>query len=189
MVKKVNKAKLGFTLIELLVVIAIIGVLASIVLASLNTARVKARDARRIADIKQIQLALELYADSSAGSGMYPVGTTSCNYPTTIRGLFAINPTQIARVPRDPSTAASATATGCYLYASGSGASTPNASYHIAATLEDVNNSALAGDRDCDSTSINTITSCFLANSTTGATVEAGFSGLDSAGSIFDLTN
>ena len=53
----------GFTLIELLVVIAIIGVLASVVLASLNTARKKSRDARRIADIKQIQLALELYFD------------------------------------------------------------------------------------------------------------------------------
>ena len=53
--------KKGFTLIELLVVIAIIGILASVVLASLNSARKKSRDARRVADIKQIQLALELY--------------------------------------------------------------------------------------------------------------------------------
>ena len=50
----------GFTLIELLVVIAIIGVLASTVLASLNSARVKARDARRFADLGQIRLAIEL---------------------------------------------------------------------------------------------------------------------------------
>lgn len=51
----------GFTLIELLVVIAIIGLLASIILVSLNSAREKARDTRRVADIKQIQIALELY--------------------------------------------------------------------------------------------------------------------------------
>lgn len=53
----------GFTLIELLVVIAIIGVLSSVVLASLNTARMKARDARRLAEIQQLQLALDLYYD------------------------------------------------------------------------------------------------------------------------------
>jgi prepilin-type N-terminal cleavage/methylation domain-containing protein len=51
----------GFTLIELLVVIAIIGLLASIILASLNNARIKARDAKRIADLRDFQLALELY--------------------------------------------------------------------------------------------------------------------------------
>ncbi|PIZ56329.1 MAG: prepilin-type cleavage/methylation domain-containing protein, partial [Candidatus Tagabacteria bacterium CG_4_10_14_0_2_um_filter_40_13] len=55
------KSKKGFTLIELLVVIAIIGILASVVLASLNSARKKSRDARRVADIKQIQLALEMF--------------------------------------------------------------------------------------------------------------------------------
>lgn len=58
-----NKTKQGFTLIELLVVIAIIGLLSSIVLASLNSARIKARDARRISDIRQIRTALEFYYD------------------------------------------------------------------------------------------------------------------------------
>lgn len=63
--KQCNNAtmKKAFTLIELLVVIAIIGLLASIVLVALNSARAKARDARRKSDLKQIQTALEIYID------------------------------------------------------------------------------------------------------------------------------
>ncbi len=58
---KKNKNKAGFSLVELLVVIAIIGVLATLAVISLQQARKSARDAKRIADIKQIQTALELY--------------------------------------------------------------------------------------------------------------------------------
>jgi len=64
----------GFTLIELLVVIAIIGVLASIVLSGLNNARKKARDTKRISDVNQIVLALELYYGSH---GWYPAASDS----------------------------------------------------------------------------------------------------------------
>lgn len=65
----IMQRKKGFTLIELLVVIAIIGILSSVVLASLNSARQKSRDAKRVSDIKQVQLALELYFDTN---GEYP---------------------------------------------------------------------------------------------------------------------
>ncbi|HEY0979794.1 MAG TPA: prepilin-type N-terminal cleavage/methylation domain-containing protein [Candidatus Paceibacterota bacterium] len=66
---KKQRGKQGFTLIELLVVIAIIGILASVVLASLNSARVKARDARRKADMQQMTLAIHSYY---ADFGNYP---------------------------------------------------------------------------------------------------------------------
>ena len=59
----------GFTLIELLVVVAIIGILASVVLASLNSAREKSRDARRLSDMRQIQTALDMYY---LDNNMYP---------------------------------------------------------------------------------------------------------------------
>jgi len=68
-----KKFQSGFTLIELLVVIAIIGVLATIVTVSLNSARLKARNTRRMADLAQIKLALESYR---IDNGAYP---GSCN--------------------------------------------------------------------------------------------------------------
>jgi len=98
----------GFTLVELLVVIAIIGLLASIVLVSLNTARAKARDSRRISDLKQLQLAIEMYYDDygqypmpcrgwSVWSGHCPdYGNCDTNY---IQGVV---PTYISVLPIDP---------------------------------------------------------------------------------------
>ena len=68
-----NKKKQGFTLIELLVVIAIIGLLSTLSILALNQARARARDAKRIADVKQIQTALELYYNEV---GDYPASVT-----------------------------------------------------------------------------------------------------------------
>jgi prepilin-type N-terminal cleavage/methylation domain-containing protein len=65
-----SQSNRGFTLIELLVVIAIIGVLASVVLSSMNQARMKGRDARRHADLKQFQVALEMYRTANRA---YPI--------------------------------------------------------------------------------------------------------------------
>ncbi|MFA6520562.1 MAG: type II secretion system protein [Candidatus Paceibacterota bacterium] len=60
--KKMNK---GFTLIELLVVVAIIGILASVVLASLNTARSKGKDASVQASMSSMRAQAELGVSSS----------------------------------------------------------------------------------------------------------------------------
>ena len=98
-----SKRQKGFTLIELLVVIAIIGILASIVLASLNSARAKSRDARRLADLDAIKKALTLYYNDHEA---YPV---SSNATTTISGTDSLSTTlisggHITSVPSDPQT-------------------------------------------------------------------------------------
>jgi len=74
------KNKKGFTLIELLVVVAIIGILATIVLSSLSSARERARDATRLSDIRTIQTALELY---NLETGSYPVTASDWNGSNT----------------------------------------------------------------------------------------------------------
>lgn len=64
------RARQGFTLIELLVVISLIGLLASIIFASLTQARAKGRDTKRLADLRDVQTVLELYASDNGGT--YP---------------------------------------------------------------------------------------------------------------------
>jgi prepilin-type N-terminal cleavage/methylation domain-containing protein len=61
-----NKKK-GFTLVELLVVIAIIGILSSVAIVNLNSARAKARDAKRISDLNVYRMALIAYATNNNG--------------------------------------------------------------------------------------------------------------------------
>ena len=65
---KYEYKKNGFTLIELLVVIAIIGILASVILVSLNDAKKKAHDAKEVSQLKQVAKALEAYYASGGNT-------------------------------------------------------------------------------------------------------------------------
>lgn len=95
--------KKGFTLIELLVVIAIIGILASIVYASLSTARGKARDAQRAEAVKTLKAALEVYQNAY---GHYPAASTPDNRGTSITTLATTlitenNNNYLVEIPQD----------------------------------------------------------------------------------------
>lgn len=140
--QNIRNVSRGFTLIELLVVIAIIGILSSVVLASLNSARVKGRDARRVSDVKQLQLALELYYDTNQS---YPAGSGAAS--TTLTALTSSN--YISSIPSDP------TNSGTYVYSYASAnldgtacATAPCASYIVRSGIEGGSSSVPAGDVD-----------------------------------------
>ena len=101
-------SKNGFTLLELLVVVAIIGLLSSIVFASLNGARVKARDALRKSQVSEFKIALQLYY--TYNEGKYPCGTSFCfmgvvpltSDPASNPGIALVSGGFISSIPIDP---------------------------------------------------------------------------------------
>lgn len=113
----------GFTLIELLIVIAIIGLLASIVLVSLNSARAKSRNAKRNADIQQLRTAFNMGADSNDGTFVSSNNSWVCVSKSCVlswsgytanAAVDAFFSPYIPTKPDDP--AASSRARGGYLY-------------------------------------------------------------------------
>jgi len=151
------KSRKGFTLIELLVVIAIIGLLSTLAIVALNSARQKARDSKRVADIKQLQTSLELYFNDNQ---RYPaalgdeIGITaemmcldsagwkagSCGGGTLI--------TYMGLTPRDPSQTAAGvacTAAGAVACNYGYNLLTGNLTYNIYFRLEQATGGLLAG--------------------------------------------
>ena len=131
-------------MIELLVVIAIIGLLSSIVLVSLNSVRMKARDTRRVVDLGQIRLALELFFDAN---GYYPQSNCGwdCNgYRYSYDGsswnsLAADLAPYIGSLPKDPlNSSCPPWNNNCYSYTYGNiGRTTYDPTYDLTAQLED----------------------------------------------------
>ncbi|MDP3900527.1 MAG: prepilin-type N-terminal cleavage/methylation domain-containing protein [bacterium] len=103
--KQIFKNKSGFTLVELLVVVAIIGMLSSLATVSLNSARTKARDSKRFADVRQLQLAVELCFQEG---GSYPLlgamGTLPLDYECGPLETLPALSSFLGIQPLDPST-------------------------------------------------------------------------------------
>lgn len=120
MKNKINK-KNGFTLFELLVSISIIGILTALASVAYSGAQKKARDSRRLQDIKLVQTAAEQYYSQS------PTYTYPASAGTWVSGSGS---TILSSFPRDPKTKV------IYTYTPGAS----NNSYVVYAQVEDVSN-------------------------------------------------
>ncbi len=137
----------GFTLIELLVVIAIIGLLSTLAIVSLSSAREKARDTKRSADLRIIQSAVELYISDQGtppaiggGSTWTTLGNDLTNY--IVSGALPVPPgtgneCDMTGNPADPLTM------DCFVYCQDSASS----KYLLGALHEDDTND-INGDLD-----------------------------------------
>jgi prepilin-type N-terminal cleavage/methylation domain-containing protein len=177
----------GFTLIELLVVIAIIGLLSTIIAAPIQNARKKARDAKKIAEVKGVQLALDQYAEANAGT--YPIALTllAPTYMPLLPGFAATTSTTIS--PRDK-----------FAYSpysiSGPSLRTSNFGYHLGVHLENFSG-ALDNDGDCMGAetragyiNVNNATiTCAFYPAAAGGYINSFYAGMDGAtGNMYNYT-
>lgn len=119
----------GFTLIELLVVIAIIGLLSTLAVVSLSTARQKSRDTRRVADIKQIQSALEMYYNDQQ---TYPLTANV----TSGSAIATSGVTYMSKMPADPGS-------NSYTYVGSTTAATYTLTYKLEGAMTGITNSGI----------------------------------------------
>jgi prepilin-type N-terminal cleavage/methylation domain-containing protein len=140
-----KKGLRGFTLIELLVVIAIIGLLSTIIAAPIQNARKKAKDVKKVAELKSVANALDQYAEANG------------QYPTT---LSALAPQYITTLPTYAGTSVPVRDRFAYVVYTGTpaGGTAVRFAYHLGVHM-DVASETLSNDADCtgataDSTSI-----------------------------------
>ncbi|MFA5853910.1 MAG: type II secretion system protein [Patescibacteria group bacterium] len=160
-----KRTRSGFTLIELLVVIAIIGLLSTLAVVALNSARQRSRDAKRVSDIRQIQTALELGFSETSN---YPVAAVAvvlgdathrvlCNvaaastFQTSLVAPGACGTVFMGLVPSNPTPGGAD-----YSYTSAAGSGT----YSITFTLEGATGQLGAGVNCANQNGITTAASC-----------------------------
>lgn len=135
--RSLHQLSAGFTLIELLIVMVIIGILATIGLVNFSTARQKARDAKRKADLETVAKSLEAYANDHRGYPVSSSGIIVCDPPvgTCAWGdefSDAQGTIYTAKLPED-----SSTPNRIYYYDS------DGTTYHLFAALENDNDPAI----------------------------------------------
>ena len=169
----------GFTLIELLVVIAIIGLLSTLAVVALNSARQRSRDAKRVSDIRQIQTALELsfsetnaYPTEPAADAVLGVGTVNTKLCVTTVGPPAVatfadtatactGSTYMGLVPANPSpNGASYRYTSLTSAGADCLAGTTCAAYRLKFNLEGATGQLGAGDNCANQNGIITAATC-----------------------------
>lgn len=140
--KKGCKKKKGFTLIELLVVIAIIGLLATLAIVSMGSARAKARDAKRISDIRQMSTIIDVEDAAApntaitgvAGCILVDADVILCNAPGDVNQFSKF---QDPSTPGTPCTTLLGDVTCQYSISKADGTAAANtANYQICFTLE-----------------------------------------------------
>ena len=146
-----NRARSGFTLIELLVVIAIIGLLSTLAVVALNSARQRSRDAKRVADIRQIQTAMELaFSETNTYPAVASASTLGTgNFLVLCKNTLSTDPAKfedittdctgtvyMGLVPANPSPNGAAYTYTSLTSAGAACTSTPCASYRLTFNLE-----------------------------------------------------